>query len=323
MQFKANNKTNNKIFDFSKYIVYIVFVLVLLLFAITLGGTFFSVSNLLNIIRQTAVISIVAVTMTFVIATGQIDLSDGSTIALTGLVAAVILRSTNSILLAVIAALMLGVLIGAVNGLLIVVLKIPAFLVTLGTQLIVLGFAMWITKTVAVPITNKVFNAVFGGGTVGPVPVLLIWSLLMIVIGHIALNHTSYGKRILATGGNPTSAKYSGINVKKHIVLVMLFNSLAAALGGLLYAGRMATARYSYGSGAELDAIAAVILGGTAMAGGTGSVIGAGVGSLLLGIINNGLIIAGFNSSQQTIIKGVMIIASVALSSVGSIKKES
>jgi ribose transport system permease protein len=311
-----------KKFDFNKYIVYIIFVFVLLLFAVLLGHTFFSVSNIFNVTRQTAVISIIAVTMTFAIAAGQIDLSIGSTMALTGLVSALVLQHTSSIPLAVIAALVVGTVIGLLNGLLIVAFNIPSFLVTLGMQGIVYGIGMWTTNTVAIQITDPIYNFIFGGGDIGGMPILVLWTLAAAVIGHIVLKKMPFGKKVLATGGNAVSARFSGINVKKIIVLVMMFNSLIAGLGGVLFSGRMETARYNYGEGAELDVIAAVILGGTSMAGGTGSIIGAIVGSLLLGVINNGLVIAGLSVSGQYIIKGVLIIFAVAISSVGSLKRK-
>lgn len=315
-------KRLTKDFEFNRYIVYIIFLLVLILFALVLGKTFFSVNNLFNIIRQTAVISIVCVTMTFVIASGQIDLSLGATIALSGLLSALILRETNNIFLAVFAALLLGAFVGTINGLLMIFFNMPAFLATLGIGGVVTGFAMWITNTVAVPITNSTYNFVFGGGNIGQVPLLLFWCLAIVLIGHCALVFLPYGRRVLAVGGNATSARYSGINVKKYLVYVMMFNGLASGLGGVLYTGRMQTARYSYGTGSEMDVIAAVILGGTAMSGGTGSVIGAFMGSLLLGVIKNGLIIAGLGTSQQTIVKGALIVVAVALSTVGSRRKQ-
>ena len=258
--------------------------------------------------------------MTFIIAAGHIDLSVGSTIALSGLVAAVILQENNNIFLAVAASLTVGLLIGLLNGLLIVLFDLPSFLVTLGMQLVVFGAAMWSTNTVAVPIANSTFNFIFGGGSLGTVPLLLFWTLIIAAIGHIALTRTPYGKKVLAVGGNAVSAKYSGINVKKVVVMVFVFSGLAAALGGILYSGRMQTGRYTFGDGAELDAIAAVILGGTSMSGGNGSIIGAIVGSLLIGTINNGLLFAGLSSAQQTVAKGAIIILSVALSSIGSLK---
>ena len=318
MQSKTSADTLLKLkknINISKCMVYIIFLVVLSLFAIFIGGSFFSLNNILNIIRQTAVVSMIAVTMTFVIAIGEIDLSVGSTIGLSGLMAALVLQSTDNIPLAILAALAVGLVVGLINGLLIVALNLPSFLVTLGMQMVLVGTSMWITNTTAIPIGNTTFTFTFGGGSIGKLPLLLLWVLITGAVGYIVLNRTPYGKKVLAVGGNATSARYSGINVKKIVVYVFVYSSLMAALGGMLYAGRM-----SSGDGLELDAIASVILGGTSMAGGNGSIVGAIIGSLLIGTINNGLMFFGLSTAQQTVAKGAIIILSVALSALVSLR---
>jgi ribose/xylose/arabinose/galactoside ABC-type transport system permease subunit len=323
MQSKTSADTLLKLkknINISKCMVYIIFLVVLSLFAIFIGGSFFSLNNILNIIRQTAVVSMIAVTMTFVIAIGEIDLSVGSTIGLSGLMAALVLQSTDNIPLAILAALAVGLVVGLINGLLIVALNLPSFLVTLGMQMVLVGTSMWITNTTAIPIGNTTFTFTFGGGSIGKLPLLLLWVLITGAVGYIVLNRTPYGKKVLAVGGNATSARYSGINVKKIVVYVFVYSSLMAALGGMLYAGRMSSGRYTFGDGLELDAIASVILGGTSMAGGNGSIVGAIIGSLLIGTINNGLMFFGLSTAQQTVAKGAIIILSVALSALVSLR---
>lgn len=323
MQSKTSADTLLKLkknINISKCMVYIIFLVVLSLFAIFIGGSFFSLNNILNIIRQTAVVSMIAVTMTFVIAIGEIDLSVGSTIGLSGLMAALVLQSTDNIPLAILAALAVGLVVGLINGLLIVALNLPSFLVTLGMQMVLVGTSMWITNTTAIPIGNTTFTFIFGGGSIGKLPLLLLWVLITGAVGYIVLNRTPYGKKVLAVGGNVTSARYSGINVKKIVVYVFVYSSLMAALGGMLYAGRMSSGRYTFGDGLELDAIASVILGGTSMAGGNGSIVGAIIGSLLIGTINNGLMFFGLSTAQQTVAKGAIIILSVALSALVSLR---
>lgn len=322
MQSKTSADTLLKLkknINISKCMVYIIFLVVLSLFAIFIGGSFFSLNNILNIIRQTAVVSMIAVTMTFVIAIGEIDLSVGSTIGLSGLMAALVLQSTDNIPLAILAALAVGLVVGLINGLLIVALNLPSFLVTLGMQMVLVGTSMWITNTTAIPIGNTTFTFIFGGGSIDKLPLLLLWVLITGAVGYIVLNRTPYGKKVLAVGGNATSARYSGINVKKIVVYVFVYSSLMAALGGMLYAGRMSSGRYTFGDGLELDAIASVILGGTSMAGGNGSIVGAIIGSLLIGTINNGLMFFGLSTAQQTVAKGAIIILSVALSALVSL----
>lgn len=312
----AEGGVNIKKINWSKYIVYIAFIIVFLFFAVTLSHKgFITSNNILNITRQTAMISIMAVAMTFVIAAGQIDLSVGSITALTSLITALILSYTDSILLGLIGGLVIGGLVGAINGLLITKVGIPSFLATLGLMGIVKGFAMWITNTAAVPILNDTFNFVFGTGDVLGFPILLIWTAIILIIGHFVLTKTPYGKQTLATGGNETAARYTGVNTQKIKLLVMTVSGISASFAGILYAGRMQAGRYTFGDGDELSVIAAVILGGTSMAGGTGSVIGAVVGSLMMGMINNGLIIAGLSVSQQMIVRGLIIILAVALGS--------
>ena len=323
MQSKTSADTLLKLkknINISKCMVYIIFLVVLSLFAIFIGGSFFSLNNILNIIRQTAVVSMIAVTMAFVIAIGEIDLSVGSTIGLSGLMAALVLQSTDNIPLAILAALAVGLVVGLINGLLIVALNLPSFLVTLGMQMVLVGTSMWITNTTAIPIGNTTFTFIFGGGSIGKLPLLLLWVLITGAVGYIVLNRTPYGKKVLAVGGNATSARYSGINVKKIVVYVFVYSSLMAALGGMLYAGRMSSGRYTFGDGLELDAIASVILGGTSMAGGNGSIVGAIIGSLLIGTINNGLMFFGLSTAQQTVAKGAIIILSVALSALVSLR---
>ena len=314
-------KFNSKKIDISKYIVYIIFVLCLIIFGIWLKGSFFSLSNLLNITRQAGAVSVTAIGMVFVIGLGHIDLSIGSVVAVSSLITAYILRDTGNPVLAVIVAIGFGAIVGLFNGLCVTTIGMPAFLTTLGSQAILTGIAMWISATKAVPITHKGFLFWFGSGTIGQVPILLLWAVGATVIGYIVLNNTSYGRKILATGGNATSAKYSGVRVNKITVLAFIYNGCLAAIAGTLYAGRAHSARWDFGSGVEMNVIAAVVLGGTAMSGGTGSAIGALIGSFLIMMIDNGLVIGGLGVAQQTFMRGIIIILAVALSEIGRMKK--
>jgi ribose transport system permease protein len=300
--------------DWRSYAIYIGFVVVFALFAILLGGDgFLTGTNLLNIFRQTAIISIMAVAMTFVIASAQIDLSVGSTAGLSSVVAALAIAGTGNALLGVLAGLGVGLGIGIINGGLVTFLGMPSFLVTLAMLGIAFGLAQFITTSAPVPILNDAFNAIFGGGNIGPIPGLLVWTIIAVAVGAIVLAKTRYGRRVLATGGNRVAAEYSGVNTKRITFTVMLVSSLVASIAGMLYAGRLESGRYQWGTGDELSVIAAVILGGTSLFGGAGSVIGALFGSLLIGLINNGLILAGLDNSQQQIIRGLIIILAVAL----------
>ena len=320
MQSKKGNRLGNLQWD--KYMVYIIFVSVFIVFSVTLGNKgFLGANNLLNVLRQTAMISVMAFACTFVMAAGQIDLTVGAVAAMTAMIVSLILKSTNSILLALAAGLGFGCLVGLVNGILITKLRLPAFLATMGMMQVVRGSAMWITDTAAVPIENTGFNFIFGVGNIAGIPVLILWTVLFYIIGILIFNKTAFGRHTLATGGNEVSAGYSGINTVKVKITAFIMSGAFAAFAGIMYAARLQAGRYSYGDGDEMSVIAAVVLGGTSMSGGTGSVIGALFGSILMGLINNALILAGLSSAQQTIVKGAIIVVAVALSNLAQKKK--
>jgi len=299
--------------EWRNYIIYIGFAATFLFFAVTLSDSgFLNPKNLVNIVNQTATISVIAVGMTFVIASAEIDLSVGAVAGLASVTTAMAI-SNFGLIPGIVAGLATGAAVGALNGVLVTVIRIPSFLVTLGMLGIAHGTAQWITKSAPQPILNDTYNQVFGSGSLGPIPSLIAWTFVTVLIGVIVLNKTSFGRKVLATGGNRVAAEFSGISTKKVKFAVLLACGITAALGGMLYAGRLSSGRYQWGTGDELSAIAAVILGGTSLAGGRGSVIGALVGSLMIGLINNGLILAGLEASQQEMIRGVIIIAAVAL----------
>ena len=301
-------------FDWRSNVIYIAFVVVFILFAIFLSSDgFLSTNNMLNIVRQTATISIMAVAMTFVIATAEIDLSVGSIAGLASVVTAMATTQWG-LVPGIIAGLLSGAVIGAINGGLVALLKVPSFLVTLGMLGLAAGLAQWITSSAPQPIGNTLYVQIFGGGDFGPIPGLLVWTVVAVAIGWVAMNRTSFGRRVLATGGNPTAAAYTGISTARIKFTVLLLSGIAAAIAGMLYAGRLESGRFQWGQGDELTVIAAVILGGTSLFGGRGAIIGTLVGSLFMGLINNGLILAGLDVAQQSVVRGAIIIAAVALS---------
>jgi len=300
--------------DWRRYAIYLGFAAVFLLFALFLGGDgFLTGANLLNIVRQTAIISVMAVAMTFVIASAQIDLSVGSVAGLSSVAAALAISGTGSALFGVLAGLGVGLAVGVINGGLVTWLGMPSFLVTLAMLGVAAGLAQLVTSSSPEPILNDTFNAIFGGGNVGPIPGLLVWTVVAVALGAVVLGKTRFGRQVLATGGNRVAAEYSGVPTKRITFTVLLVSGLVASIAGMLYAGRLESGRYQWGTGDELSVIAAVILGGTSLFGGAGSVVGALMGSLLIGLINNGLILAGLDNSQQQIIRGLIIIVAVAL----------
>jgi ribose transport system permease protein len=300
-------------FDWRQYIIYVAFALVFLYFAITLHGSgFLTSTNLLNILRATATISIMAVAMTFVIGAAQIDLSVGAVAGLASVTTAMSIHHWG-MATGIAVGLATGLAVGCLNGALVAVLAIPSFLVTLGMLGMAHGTAMWITNTEPQPILDNTYNNPFGSGDIGPVPSLVVWTLVVAVIGHVVLRKTSYGRRVLATGGNAVAARFSGIDTRKITFLVLAMMGLVAGLAGMIYAGRLQSGRFQWGEGDELSVIAAVILGGTSLFGGRATVIGSLLGSVMIGLINNGLILAGLESSQQEVVRGVIIVVAVAL----------
>lgn len=299
--------------DWRRYVIYIGFVVVFIFFSVLLRDQgFLSGNNLLNILRQTATITVIAVGMTYAIAAAEIDLSVGSVAGLSSVATAMAI-SHWGIIPGILAGLAVGVVVGSINGALVSLLSIPSFLVTLGMLGIAVGTAQWITNSAPMPILSDSFNFIFGSGNLGPVPMVVIWSAVFVVVGAIVLSRTKFGRQVLATGGNRTAADFTGINTKRIKFQVLLISAVVASVAGMLYAGRLESGRFQWGTGDELSAIAAVILGGTSLFGGSGTVVGTLVGAVLIGLINNGLILAGLDSSQQQVVRGVIIILAVAL----------
>ena len=276
--------------------------------------TYLSANNLLNIVRQTSAITIMAVPTVLVIASRELDLSFAAVVPVSGFAAALLLQSGRGIFVAVIGALLVGAAVGLVNGLITVAFKIPSFVVTLGTMGVLTGLSLRITNSASVAVADSTFLKIFGIGSVGPIPVLMLWSLVIVLAGHIFLTKTPTGKGLLATGANPNAARFSGVRTERIKVGVLVFSGLGGALAGLLYVGQFAAASYTIGGSDLLTVIAAVIIGGTALAGGKGSVVGAFVGSLLIGTLNNGLVIIGLANPEQLMVRGVIIIAAVIFS---------
>src|SRR6266540_2585120 len=213
-----------------------------------------------------------------------------------------------------VAALAVGLVVGLTNGAITVLVGIPSFIVTLGMIGVLQGAARLISGEEAIPIVNNTYTSAFGTGSLGPIPILLIWTVGIGVLGAVVLRSTPFGKAVLATGGNPVAARYSGIRTRRIKVAVLVLSALSGALAGLLYSGQLASGRYDLGAGDLLTTLAAVIIGGTALSGGRGNVAGAIAGALLVGLVNNGVILLGFSTAQQQIFTGVIIVIAVDLS---------
>jgi ribose transport system permease protein len=295
--------------------VYVALLTVFLLFALFLKEEgFLTSNNILNIVIQAAPITVMAVFLNFVLASQEIDLSLGAVVGLSGVIAAIVIQNGDNAFIASIAAISSGLFIGLVNGLLVNQLKIPSFLSTLAMLGIVTGIARWITDLKTFSITDEKFVSVMGSGSFFGIPSLVLWTLGIVFFGHILLFNTRFGAWVLAVGDNSAAAESLGINVKKVRLLVLILGSLGASLSGLLYAGRLQSASYSIGVNDTLTVIAAAVIGGTSLFGGRASIYGALAGSVLLAMLVNGLLLAGFSVTQQLIVQGVVLILSMAVS---------
>jgi ribose transport system permease protein len=305
--------TRIKDIDFSGSIVYIGFLLILTFFAIMLWNDgFLTTRNLLNIVQQTAPITVMAVGFVFVLTAGEIDLSIGSVVAVSALVAAMVLQNYPFVF-GVLAGLTAGAFIGLINGLFVAKLRLPSFLVTLATLGLFAGVARTLTELRSIPVTNTLFNNIFGSGSLFGVPSLILWTIGVVAVGHFIYRGTRFGAHVLATGDNQYAARVSGIKVDRVRIQVLVLSATMAALAGILYAGRLQGARYTLGETDLMTVIAAVIVGGTRLFGGAGTVVGALVGSLMMGLLNNGLILMGLTVSEQMIVRGCIILIAVAL----------
>ncbi|MGI4764901.1 MAG: ABC transporter permease, partial [Janthinobacterium lividum] len=291
---------------------YAIFGLVTIFF-IVFAPNFATFGTAEAILRITALVTIMAVGMTFVIVCAEIDLSVGSVASWSGMVAAMLLDRGVPTLLVPVLVLAMGALIGAVNGVLVTRLKIPSFLVTLGMLSVFSGLALTITGTEPVPIVDDGFSDLFWNATWLGVPAPIWWTIAVVAVGFYVLQLTVFGRRAYAVGGNIAAARFSGVKTEQIKTLAFVFSSMAAALAGMMLAARSTAGNPSLGSGLELDVIAAVIIGGTSLFGGTGGIIGSVLGAIFIGILGFGLLVLGLSTSIQEVIKGAIIILAVAL----------
>ncbi|MCW2256956.1 ribose transport system permease protein [Providencia alcalifaciens] len=288
--------------------------LVLIAIVSSLSPNFFTVNNLFNILQQTSVNAIMAVGMTLVILTSGIDLSVGSLLALTGAVAASMVGADVNAFVAVAGALALGTAIGACTGVIVAKGKVQAFIATLVMMLLLRGVTRVYTDGSPVN-TGFSDNAdLFGWFGIGrplgiPTPVWLM--IIVFMAAWYLLHHTRLGRYIYALGGNEAATRLSGINVDRIKIIVYALCGLLAALASVIEVARLSSAQPMAGNGYELDAIAAVVLGGTSLAGGKGRIVGTLIGALILGFLNNGLNLLGISSNYQMIVKAVVILLAV------------
>lgn len=293
------------------YGIYLGFaILIAILTVIT--NDFLTLHNLMNVAEQASLISIVGIGMTLVILMGEIDLSVGSVLAFSGVFAAGILTTGWPIVIAILAGLLAGTLLGLVNGVATVYGKIPSFIVTLGMLSVARGLTLLYTGGMPIWGFSDLFKFL-GGGSFGivPVPVIIAGGLYLITI--LLLRTTQIGKYIYGIGGNQRAVRLAGIRVPRFKTAVFGIAGFFSAISGILLTSRLASAQPTAGKGWELDAIAAVVLGGTSLYGGEGRLTGTLVGALIFAVINNGMILTGVPTFYQYVVKGGIIILALLL----------
>ncbi len=304
----------------SKYAI--VFALIGLVLILTIvSPSFLTGKNLLNVLTQSSIYGIMALGMTLIIISKSIDLAAGSTVALVGMVAASLAQTTLAttkvfpnmgelnVIVPVLAAILLGAAIGGINGSLIAYASLPAFIATLGMQTIVRGTALMYTQ--GKPISNFTDSFMFIGSRIGWLPVPVLIYAICIAATWILLGYTRFGKSVYAIGGNINAARVSGINVKRNIVLIYVYAGFLFGIASLVFAGRVGSVHPGAATGYELTAIASTTIGGTSHAGGIGTVWGAVIGALILGVLRNGLTLLGVQAYWQQVVEGIIIIVAV------------
>lgn len=303
---------NMQIFKVMKsYGLLIAFVLLCILLAI-LSPAFLRWTNILNVVRQSSIYGIMALGMTYVILTGGIDLSVGSILAVSGMLAAGTLKADAGVAAAIAVALGVGIVFGLINGLLITIGKITPFVVTLGMMSIARSLTLIYSRGHPISGFSESFRFL-GGGSILGIPFPILFFITSVFLAWLILEQTRLGRYTYAIGGNEETVKLSGINVSFYKTMVYVISGITAAISALILTSRLNSAGPTAGIGYELDVIAAVVIGGTSLSGGRGSVWGTLLGALLIALINNGMNLLGISPHFQQLVKGIIIVSAVIL----------
>ena len=307
--------TGKKKFNFGqfygKYGIFVIFAVIFVIASVAVPG-FFSSYNIRNVLLSIACTTVLAFGATFVIILGHINIAYGSEIAFIGCIACMVDVATGSVWLAIAVALVIGLVLGAVTGFIITKFSIPAFIMTLALTEAARGGAVLVTGGNTVSGISSGFTAM-GQGYVGPIPIAIIILLICFAVMWVILNKTPYGRYIYAVGGNSKAAEASGINPNKVVFKAYLLDGLLVGVGSLLLMGRLNSGVPGAGLSYEMDAITAVVVGGSSMSGGSGTLFGTLIGAIIVGIINNVQTLLGVDSNIQRIVKGVIIVAAVII----------
>ena len=285
--------------------------LVVLMIVLPLANPrFLTVSNLTSVLLQAAVYVIMALGMSFVLMTGGIDLSQGSLLALTGVVAAYIVENQGSVLLAILASILVGALVGVVNGSVISRLSIPPFIMTLSTMYLCRGLTLVITQASPISISSDTFRWIGSGDFLGiPFPVIIF--VTAAIIGQFILSYTATGRYILAVGSNREAARLSGIKTRWNECKVYIISGIMVAIAGVVYVARLGAAQANAGQSYEMEAVAASVLGGTSVLGGEGNIVGTVLGAIVVAIIRNAIVLLEVSTYYQQMITGAVILLAV------------
>lgn len=318
-----NFETNNAALQFVKEKKGLLLGIIVLCTILSLLSPYFLTSeNILNVFRQICTNAIIAFGMTFVIVVGGIDLSVGSIMALTGIMTTACIADMGlPVWLGVLVGLGLGTIVGLFNGIVIAKAKLAPFIVTLASSSIARGFAYVYSGGRPIRVMDPGFSEI-GSGFVGPLSLPIIYMIIIFVLLTVVMYKTKFGRHIFAIGGNRIAARFSGIKISKVEIGVYMLSGFLAAFSGMVISSRMFTGQPTVGEGAELDAIAATVIGGTSFSGGSGSLTGALIGALIIGILNNGLNIMNVDSFWQEVAKGVVILLAVYFDSLKNRKAE-
>lgn len=306
-------KINIKKFNYRDYGVIIGFIALCIAVSIA-TPTFITQKNILNLLRQSSIIGIISVGATFVVISGNFDISVGAVAAFSGAVVMKLVTSGMPLIVSVLAALVACAIIGLINGFIVSKIAVPSLIATMGMVTIVRGLLLILTG--GYPITQNIAALDFlGNGYLGGIPIPVIVFFIMVVIFHIILTKTKYGRYVLSVGGNQEASKLNGINVDSYKIKVFIVNAVLAAIAGIILTGRLGTANPTAGEGYDMDSIASVVIGGTSVTGGSGSVLKTVIGVLLMSVINNSFNLLGVNMYFQYIFKGLIILIAVGADS--------
>lgn len=303
----------SKLKEYSYTFILLGVLLVVIFIMAIMSPYFFSWKNCRNILNQSAIYLVLSIGMTFVICAGQIDLSVGAIIGFSGVCMGLLLNQGVSPIWAILIELLIGVIVGIVNGIFVAYGKINSFIVTLGMMTILRGITLILTNSSSVFGFGNIITFI-GSGKIGPVNMPIILSLVIATVGGVLLHRTTFGNYCLFIGTNEIALNRSGVNVKKYKIIIFTLCGLCASVAGLIITARLNSAEPLAGQGYEMDAIAASILGGTSMQGGKGNIIGTIIACLILNIMKNGLTLLAISSHYQEILTGLILLISVLIS---------